>query len=56
MKKRWGPVKPSRDRRFLPAERLQVSAVGDGDPGEVADVLAEGQLPVHVDLGQRGAW
>ena len=40
-------------RRRLAVERELVGAVRDDQPGQVADVLAERQLAVHLQARQR---
>src|SRR5687767_14259771 len=40
-------------RRRLAAQRHLVGVVGDGEAGQVRDILAEGQLAVHLHARQR---
>jgi poly-gamma-glutamate synthesis protein (capsule biosynthesis protein) len=44
----WGYDIPVAHRRFLAAERQPIRAISDREPREICDVLAQSQLPVHV--------
>ena len=49
----WSPVSPCDGRRLLAAEREAVGVVGRGEPGDVGDVLAQRQLAVDGEVGER---